>query len=78
MLKKRCGIVGRSRHCVPYVYLDFDGNSPVVAYANSWSRSWGDSGFGYDSERVFRDLVCYVILEVSFRPSIDLPAIVEG
>jgi hypothetical protein len=77
LLKKRCGIVGRSRHCVPYVYLDFNGNSPVAAYANSWARSWGDGGFGYDSERVFGNLVMYVVLEVSFRPSIELPALVS-
>ena len=75
LLKGRCGIVGRSRHCVPYVYLDFEGNTPLASYANSWSGDWGDDGFGYDSERTFRDLVLYVILEVSFRPDIELPAL---
>lgn len=74
LLKKRCGIVGRSRHCVPYTYLDFSGNSPVAAYANSWN-GWGDGGFGYDSERVFGSLVCYVILEVAVRPDLGLPAL---
>ena len=74
LLKKRCGIVGRSSHCVPYVYLDFSGNSPVACYANSWG-SWGDAGFGYDSERVFGSLVCYVILEVATRPDIQFPEV---
>lgn len=75
LLKRRCGILGRSRHCVPYVYLDYNGNSPVAAYANSWSRSWGDAGFGYDSERVFRDVVVYFILEVAFQPRIEIQAL---
>jgi hypothetical protein len=75
LLKGRCGIGGRKVHCVPYVYLDFSGNSPVAAYANSWSPDWGDAGFGYDSERVFGDLVLYVILEVAVRPDIQLPVI---
>ena len=59
-----CGIVGRSRHCVPYVYLDFDGNSPMACYANSWSANWGDDGFGYDSSRTYRNLTLYLVLEV--------------
>ena len=75
LLKGRCGIVGRSSHCVPYVYLDFDGNSPVAAYGNSWSSSWGDAGFGYDSERTFGSVVCYVILEVETRPDLGLPVV---
>jgi len=74
MLKKRTGIYGRSRHAVPPVYLDFDGNSPMLAYANSWG-DWGDEGFGYDSERVFSDLILYVILEVAVRPDLGLPAV---
>jgi hypothetical protein len=73
LLKRRTGIVGRSKHCVPYVYLDFSGRSPVAAYANSWSKDWGDGGFGYDSERVFGSLVMYVILEVATRPDLGLP-----
>lgn len=73
LLKRRTGIVGRSRHCVPYVYLDFSGSSPVAAYANSWTPDWGDAGFGYDSERVFGSLVMYVVLEVATRPDLGLP-----
>ena len=68
-LKGRCIIVGRSRHCVPYVYYDY----PNMAYGNSWSPDWGDDGFGFDSERTFGSLVGYVPLEVSFRPGIELP-----
>jgi hypothetical protein len=74
LLKKRTGIYGRSRHCVPPVYLDFDGNSPMAAYANSWGE-WGDQGFGYDSERVFSGLILYVILEVAVRTDLRLPAV---
>jgi hypothetical protein len=75
LIKKRCGIWGRSRHCVPPCYLDFDGNSPMAAYPNSWTPGWGDEGWGYDSERVFSGLIMYVILEVAFRPGIPLPAL---
>jgi hypothetical protein len=73
LLKGRCVIVGRSSHCIPYVYLDFSGNSPVACYANSWAASWNDEGFGYDSERTFGGIVGYVVLEVTFRPDIELP-----
>jgi hypothetical protein len=75
LLRGRCVIVGRSRHCIPYVYLDFAGNSPVAAYANSWGREWSDDGFGFDSERTFSGLVGYVPLEVEFRPGVELPPI---
>lgn len=75
LVKGRVGIYGRSRHCVPPVYLDFEGNTPLAAYANSWTPDWGDDGFGYDSEQVFGSLVMYVILEVAFRPSIELPSL---
>lgn len=71
LLKRRVGVVGRSRHAIPYVYLDFSGNLPLAAYANSWG-SWGDGGFGYDSERVFGSLVMYVILEVASRPDLGV------
>jgi hypothetical protein len=73
LLKGRCGFYGRSRHCVPPVWLDFEGNTPLAAFANSWDKTWGDNGIGYDSERVFGSLIMYVILEVSFRPNIELP-----
>jgi hypothetical protein len=73
LLKGRCVIVGRSRHAIPYVGLAFNGTSPVAAYANSWAASWGDRGFGYDSESTFRSVVGYVILEVSTRPDLDIP-----
>lgn len=78
LLKRRAGIVGRSRHCVPYVLLKFNGNSPLACYANSWSADWGDAGFGYDSERVFDSLVMYCILEVAVRPEIEIPALMAA
>lgn len=65
MLAGYTGVVGRDRHCVPYVYVDYDGYDPYIAYANSWSPQWGDRGFGYDSFRVFRQLNLYVIIEIT-------------
>ena len=69
LLRGRCVIVGRKRHCVPYVYFDPDG---AAAFANSWDKTWGDEGFGYDTEQTFRDLVGYVVLEVTARPDLAL------
>ena len=68
-----CGIVGRSRHCVPYFGLMYEGNDSFVPYANSWSSSWGDNGIGYDSFRTYRNLTLYVILEVAVPTFIQIP-----
>ena len=68
LVRGRCVIVGRSRHCVPYVLFDF----PNACYANSWDKVWGDQGFGYDSESTFRNLVGYVPLEIATRPDLTL------
>jgi hypothetical protein len=73
LLKKRVGIVGRQRHAMPYAGLVFSGNSPLAAAANSWGVNRGDQGWVYDSESIFRNLVMYVILEVSTRPDLDIP-----
>lgn len=68
-----CGIVGRSGHCIPYVYLDFNGDNPVCAYANSWTPQWKDEGFGYDSESVTRNITCWILLDVATRPDLEIP-----
>lgn len=68
-IKGRWAIVGRSQHAIPYCGYRY----PDRPYANSWSQNWGDQGIGYDSPRVFANLVGYVILEVEFRPDIPLP-----
>lgn len=76
MLHGLCGIVGRQRHCIPYVGLKWDTRAGlVVPFANSWSENWGDDGgIGYDSERIHRDLVIYLILEVVINTDeLDIP-----
>jgi hypothetical protein len=75
LLNDFCGIVGRSRHCVPYVGLTWSKNSPVAAYANSWSESFGDRGFGYDSQRTYRALTLYVILEIVVSKDLEVPEV---
>lgn len=67
------GFVGRNGHSVPYGYLDYSGNAFLAAYANSWLPSWGDEGWGYDSERVFSNVDLLVAVEVSTRPDLDIP-----
>jgi hypothetical protein len=42
-------VVGRSGHAI--CHLDPQGDGSSIAYANSWSPNWGDSGFGVDTER---------------------------
>lgn len=73
LLNGFCGIVGRSGHCIPYVYLDFSGSTPAAAYANSWDTDWNDQGFGYDSERTFGSLSCWILLDVATRPDLNIP-----
>jgi hypothetical protein len=73
LLNDFCGIVGRSRHCVPYVGLTWSKNSPVAAYGNSWSKHWGDFGIGYDSQRVYRDVTLYLILEIVVNKNLEVP-----
>jgi hypothetical protein len=67
------GVVGRSRHCVPYCYPVHDGGSFYAAYANSWG-DWGDDGWGYDSQRTFDGLTFFVVLDVAVRPDLEIPA----
>lgn len=74
LLSDRIGIVGRSRHAIPYIGLTYSGNSPVAGYANSWGN-WGDGGFGYDSASTFGSVVLYIILEVSTRPDLEIPSL---
>lgn len=49
-------VVGRRGHSICYCdpMLDSRGRI-VVKYANSWAPDWGDNGFGYDSEQLFRE-----------------------
>lgn len=73
LLNGFCGIVGRSRHCVPYVGLTWAKDSPAAGYANSWSSSWGDEGLALDSQRIYRNLTLYLILEVVVNDDLDIP-----
>mgnify|MGYP003135063204 CR=1 FL=1 len=73
LLNNFCGIVGRSRHCVPFVGLTWRSNTPCAAYANSWSSNWGDQGIGYDTQRVYRNLTLYLILEVVVNEDLSFP-----
>lgn len=67
------GIVGRQGHSIPYVYGTFSGDKPLVAYANSWKPSWGDQGFGFDSENITRNITCWILLDVATRPDLNIP-----
>ena len=67
------GVVGRQRHAINYLYLTYSGNTFYVCYANSWGASWGQQGFGFDSERTANPLTMYAILDVVTRPDIVIP-----
>lgn len=47
-------IVGRQGHSICYCRVMFRNGRLVVKYANSWDESWGDEGFGYDTEQQFK------------------------
>ena len=47
-------VYGRSGHAICAARPKYEGNSLLVKYFNSWHESWGDKGFGYDSERMVR------------------------
>lgn len=69
-------ITGRQGHCIPYVFLDFDDKgNPYCAFSNSWRADWGDMGFGYDSERIAKNLTCWVLLDVATRPDLEIPSL---
>jgi hypothetical protein len=69
------GVVGRSRHAIPYVYPARQGSSYFAAYANSWGASWGDRGFGFDSASTVNSLTMYAVLDVTTRPDMDIPSV---
>lgn len=75
LLNGFCGIVGRDGHCIPYCLPEFNGNLPVAGYPNSWTANWGDQGWGYDSERTFGSLSCWILLDVATRPDLEIPAV---
>ncbi len=47
-------VYGRSGHSICAVRPIYRGNQLYVKYANSWHESWGDKGYGYDSESKIR------------------------
>jgi len=42
---------GRAGHAICGVRPVRDQSAWVVKYANSWKKSWGENGYGYDTER---------------------------
>lgn len=41
---------GRASHAILGVWAVIDQGRLLIEYANSWDVTWGDQGFGYDSE----------------------------
>lgn len=74
------GIVGRQRHCVPYVAPAWIKGEVMAMYANSWSVGWGDHGFGYDSQRMVDSLVLYAFVDVAIpqhvSSDVDYPPVI--
>jgi hypothetical protein len=54
LLKGYPVVYGRSGHAICAVRPVRRNGTLYVKYANSWHESWGDHGFGYDSERMVR------------------------
>ena len=47
-------VVGRQGHSICYCRLMRKSDRYIAKYANSWNSTWGDAGFGYDSESQMR------------------------
>jgi hypothetical protein len=47
-------VYGRSRHCICGWQAVKDGKRWLLKYKNSWEKTWGENGFGYDSESFLR------------------------
>ena len=50
---------GRSGHAIAGIDPVWHNGQAMVKYANSWHESWGDKGFGYDSERAIGRYIDY-------------------
>lgn len=49
-------VVGRQGHAICYTRLMRDNRRrKIMKYANSWHESWGQEGFGFDSESQIRE-----------------------
>jgi hypothetical protein len=47
-------VAGREGHSICYLRPMRRNGRRVVKFANSWNETWGDEGFGYDTENQFR------------------------
>lgn len=52
-------VYGRSGHAICAVRMVLVNGTIKWKYANSWHESWGDKGFGYDSESMIRSGAYY-------------------
>lgn len=57
LLRGFCVHYGRAGHSILGVEAKQQGNTFYVCYANSWAPSWGENGFGYDSESFIRSSI---------------------
>lgn len=55
-------VVGRSGHSIAYVRPMRKSGRRVVKYANSWRPTWGDQGYGYDSESMIRQSAGWAVV----------------
>jgi hypothetical protein len=72
LLNDKTGLVGRNSHSICYPTLCYD-DGFYVPYPNSWQESWGDNGWGFDSQRTYSNLVMYFIIDVAVRSDIVIP-----
>lgn len=54
LLKGYPVVVGRQGHSICYLRVMLRAGRRVVKYVNSWKKTWGDGGFGYDTESQFK------------------------
>lgn len=75
-------VYGRSGHAITAVQLVKRSNVYYIKYANSWAPSWGEEGYGYDSERSVAPAVpgygAFAVLTQRHLPLIDVPPVVAA
>jgi len=72
-------VYGRQVHAICSVLARWNRDRKIaeIKYANSWSPSWGDNGYGWDSEKVLRPAIpqygAFCVRQVTVDDEFDAP-----
>ena len=69
---------GRDGHAICSVYPILSRRNWVFGYANSWHKTWGDKGFGFDSLGKIRNCTGYAVMSVTVNDDAEPIALHES